>query len=745
MMTKTTLMPGLLSTCYENVRKNLYENISPERHAETYVGDHDKAYAEPEFTGKYLDICMQYVNRDGTSSPMLSAAEKVVASILENQKPNGDLSCLINEEGLFTVWNQTFTVLGLIAYYDVTKDERALNAAIRSADHVISKFQGDKLPTILDCVNDGSEHISFILPLVRLWERTKKEEYGRFLEELFAFLETTTMNLVHFEDILKLMSRKGIEMLVIYLGVAAYGKVTGKTEYIDAAERYWKQVNDTQIRNTGNGTIVEFWHEGGNRPANLKTEDKPNETCVAVGFSELALSLFWERGEAVYLDAVEKSLFNHLMGAMNSEGTDFGYYQGNFGVKVFCTRDGLYQCCRYRGYTFFSHIHDMLYHYDGKTIIPVIYGASTFESEGLSVKQDTVYPKDGTINFTVKTDSERLLKLRIPSWCKAYLVSVNQKPQNLKKEDGFVTVVLAEGETEVSLMLVTDIVAEYGEIDGKPYAAFSRGPLLLALDSNLCPDETVFRRGCFVEEKTDENYNVRVKCGDLTLVDYASAGRAHPGVDTFRVWIPTEGTAKKIVCIGDSLTEGDFGEIRGVGCTHPENYPFFLSRLLNCETVNYGKCGYTSTDVLRWYHEGGISLDGADLVVLMLGTNQGLSLNGDTTHLESYRKLLDIVIGACGKDRVVLCTPPHATEIEEKVNYGYNHFVINACDEVIGLAKEYQLPLIDFYHHEELGEPFEDAFQPFDGLHFAALGYRKIADIVKRELLSLFPNIVNDN
>lgn len=534
------LTTGLLAECYCKIRENLLTNVSVDDHVSTYIGEHGETYAEPEFTGKYIDICMQYVKMEGVSSPFFGFAKKVIGSVLANQRPDGDLSCLENGKGWFSVWNQTFTVLGMISYYDVTNDKTVLLSAEKCANRIINQYSGVDLPSILDSVNDGSEHLPFILPLVQLFERTGKTKYLSFLKRLFEYLETTDMNLLSFEDILKLRSRKGIEMLIIFSGVAEFGRVTGDIRYSEAAARYWKQVNQFQIRNTGNGTIDEKWCENGSAPANIPTEAKPNETCVAVGFLELALKLFDCFGEAVYLDAIEKALFNHILGAMDAGGRDFAYYQGNYGVKIFRKAGGLYQCCRYRGYSLFSHLPEMLYRRSGNVITPIIYASSRLECEDLSLTQTTTYPGNGTVDFDVRSEFPMKLKLRIPVWCKAYRVYLNGNQIDTDADNGFVLLPISVGANLVRLELDTDIVTEYGDIDGEKYAAFSRGALLLAEDSCQCNGMTSFNGGVFTELHAQEKCIFAVSCGKLVLTDYASAGRKHPGTDTFRVWVPVE-------------------------------------------------------------------------------------------------------------------------------------------------------------------------------------------------------------
>ena len=58
---------------------------------------------------------------------------------------------------------------------------------------------------------------------------------------------------------------------------------------------------------------------------------------------------------------------------------------------------------------------------------------------------------------------------------------------------------------------------------------------------------------------------------------------------------------KTILCIGDSLTEGDYGsEPEGTANVHPEGYPYFLEKYLGVTAINAGKCGFTSLDYWKY-------------------------------------------------------------------------------------------------------------------------------------------------
>ena len=196
---------------------------------------------------------------------------------------------------------------------------------------------------------------------------------------------------------------------------------------------------------------------------------------------------------------------------------------------------------------------------------------------------------------------------------------------------------------------------------------------------------------------------------------------------------------KKIVCVGDSLTYGDYGTPGPVaGYPQYENYPYYLKKYTGANVEWYARGGYTAAQLAACYKDGIFSGEGrpgmtfnikdADYVIIMLGTNKGLTLNGDKTNYNAYHSLLsemksDMKEGA----KIILCTPPHATTDTSKVNYGYMPNVVNAYPEVYNLAKEFDLAVLDVYRDSGFDASNEDLLQPNDGLHFGGVGYSALA------------------
>lgn len=194
-----------------------------------------------------------------------------------------------------------------------------------------------------------------------------------------------------------------------------------------------------------------------------------------------------------------------------------------------------------------------------------------------------------------------------------------------------------------------------------------------------------------------------------------------------------------IACLGDSLTEGDYGIFgkRGIGNVKPENYPYFLSKILNTEVRNFGKCGRTATTYLKHYTDGYVNLENADVVIIMLGTNGGHDDKEDTQANRDYRKLIDL----CKKDapgaKIILCTPPHVTVNPYYSNCGYAERVEKAVAYVRTLAKSEGLDLIDVADCPHFTDETEHIMQSNDGVHFSELGYKTLAQFIADELKKL--------
>ena len=117
---------------------------------------------------------------------------------------------------------------------------------------------------------------------------------------------------------------------------------------------------------------------------------------------------------------------------------------------------------------------------------------------------------------------------------------VDGKVQNTTPKEGYLDVLLSEGDCEVILILREDVKVKHCEIDDKPYLSVEYGPLLMAHDTHFGGElwqavaSDVKPRLC----DADETSLLRMEADGMILVDFASAGGNDPQNDLYTVFIP---------------------------------------------------------------------------------------------------------------------------------------------------------------------------------------------------------------
>ncbi len=195
-----------------------------------------------------------------------------------------------------------------------------------------------------------------------------------------------------------------------------------------------------------------------------------------------------------------------------------------------------------------------------------------------------------------------------------------------------------------------------------------------------------------------------------------------------------------ISCIGDSLTEGDYGVFgkRGIPNVKAENYPFFLSRLLNCEVRNFGKCGYTATMFLNNYENNNIRVEGSDIIIVLLGTNGGLDLDDcECQGNKDYKMLISLCREHAPEAQIIICTPPHVTSDPSLSGYGNAPKVQKSVDFVRAFADKENILMIDLASCPLFTAETESIMQSNDGVHFSEEGYKALAGYIAHWLKNM--------
>lgn len=215
-------------------------------------------------------------------------------------------------------------------------------------------------------------------------------------------------------------------------------------------------------------------------------------------------------------------------------------------------------------------------------------------------------------------------------------------------------------------------------------------------------------------------------------------------VDSITKKLQTIQSQKVLHCafIGDSLTAGDYGSVDGTLNLQPLNYPYYLKAITGWTGTNFGKSGFTTQNVWdRVVSAMNLTIK-YDVVVIMLGTNGGLTDTLDVdcvgddytsyaaTQTGSYCKIIEKIMLNCPTAQIFLCTPPYNDKTGKK------EYIVDTGNVVKKIAARYNLQLIDVYGGLGVNKLNKSVFLPNDSLHFGQYGYQKLGIFLANKIKS---------
>ncbi|MDP3642166.1 MAG: glycoside hydrolase family 127 protein [Bacteroidota bacterium] len=537
---------------------------------------------QTEFWGKWIlsAIAAYEYNHD---PELLKIIQDAISGLLSTQTPDGYIGNYSTEAQLqqWDIWGRKYTLLGLLAYFDISGDQKALGAARKLADHLLTQVGPGKADIVKTGNYRGMPSSSILEPMVLLYRQTGEKRYLDFARYIVAQWETA--------DGPKLISKaigsisvadrfprpeswwswdngqKAYEMMSCYEGLLELYRISGEPDYLKSAEMAVQNIIETEINVAGSGTAFECFYHGGFR----QTEPTYHtmETCVTFTWIKLCNNLLRLTGNPLYADQIEKSVYNALLASMKFDGSQIAKYSPLEGMR----HEGEEQCamhincCNANGPRAFALIPKMAFMTAPNEILINFYGqySASFQlnpKNKVSIIQTTTYPESGQIEITVQPEKAEFftLALRIPAWSNQTSISVNGiAPDEI--QSGTYSKIAREWKNGDKLILKLDMSGRLITLNG--HQAILRGPVLLARDSRFQDgfvDETavIHHKNGFVEllpsnEKPEHiwmSFTAPLVLGtdlesefrnpkQVHFCDFASSGNTWTSDSRYRVWI----------------------------------------------------------------------------------------------------------------------------------------------------------------------------------------------------------------
>jgi len=403
-----------------------------------------------------------------------------------------------------------------VAHYQVTGDKSFLDIATKNADLICSVFAPGRR-------TDPPGHEEIEIGLCRLYRATGNEKY---LEQAKFFLDQRgregnrgpdgngRIYGVYAQDHIPVTEQTtavghSVRAAYLYTGMADVAALTGNMDYIRAIDAIWKDVVSTKLYVTG-GIGASGGNEGFSEPYELPNMTAYCETCASIANIFWNHRMFLMKGDAKYLDVLERVLYNAALSGISMDGVTFFYPNvlESIGQHERSPWFGC-ACCPSNVARFVPSLPGYTYaHKDGDVYVNLFIGGSTtIETAGnkITLTQRTDYPWQGKVQIDVEPETSDTFAVfvRIPGWARNECVpsdlykfqtsvdsqprlEINGRPAAIEIDKGFARIERKwqKGDT-ITLELpmpIRRIVAHPKLKADTDKVALQRGPLVFCLE-----------------------------------------------------------------------------------------------------------------------------------------------------------------------------------------------------------------------------------------------------------------------
>ena len=551
-----------------------------------------------EYWGKMMrGACMllSYTKNDG----LYRIIEASVRDMLTTQEENGRFSTytLDTEFTAWDIWGRKYVMLGMQYFLEICRDnalaDEIVKALCRHADYIVDHIgrEEDGKKEIVKASRHwkGLNSCSILEPMVKLYRMTGDRKYLEFSEYIIStgFIEGGNLIELAIENAVaphEYPVVKAYEMMSCLEGLLQYYKITGKAEHKTALLNLGHRIIEGELSVIGcSGCTHELFDHTSFKQTQTDYKGIVQETCVTVTWMKFAEALLELSGESIFADAIEQSFYNAYLGSFNTERALFCRYPQTKDVPQVMPFDSyspltadrrgrqvggynifpdgsFYGCCACIAAAGSGIIPRLTLLKNKKGIALNFYEAGTIvtntpANQELTLALDTKYPVDGLVKITLDlAEAESFaLSLRIPGWCREAKLSVNGVSESVTS--GYTTIERIWQSGDV-IQLDMDIQVERilppaGADNEDLFAAYRRGPIVLAADARLVDPRSVIDIDCNIDgfAKGELVYCPEIRdsiiCVELNttsgekvrLIDYSSAGKTWTKDSECAAWL----------------------------------------------------------------------------------------------------------------------------------------------------------------------------------------------------------------
>ncbi|MGD9930338.1 MAG: beta-L-arabinofuranosidase domain-containing protein [Mangrovibacterium sp.] len=442
-------------------RNNYLKNFPIDKYVDFIVERQhtDWDWTKAEQHGKWVESA--YLSAiQGGDEELLAKAKTILDRIIDSQEESGYVGATaksfrsserpirgMDPYELYFVFHAFMTV------YEETGNEKALTAVEKLADYFLEYFGPGKLgfwPSELrppenkhqkldgqsksagHAVHYSWEGTMLCEPVARLYEITGKEKYLDWTQwvvsnidewsgwDAFSRLDSVADGSLGVDKLQPYVHSHTFHMN--FMGFLRLYRITGDESLLRKVTGAWNDISERQMYITGGVSVAEHYEHDYVKPLTGNIV----ETCATMSWMQLTQMLLEITGDVKYADAIERLMINHVFAAQAADEGICRYHTAPNGTKPLGQFHGP-DCCTASGHRIISLIPTFLYAEKEQNFYVNQYLPSDYEGKELKFSIETEYPESENIQLIITSEKpvQKILFLRIPSWCKKPEVSVN--------------------------------------------------------------------------------------------------------------------------------------------------------------------------------------------------------------------------------------------------------------------------------------------------------------------------------
>ncbi len=402
-----------------------------------------------------------------------------------------------------------------VALQRATGDDRLLGVACRFAEHIDSVFGPGK--------KEGAPgHPEVEMALVELYRATQEEKYLKLAQFFIDQRGKGQMRGMgsngpeYHQDHMPVREAAeavghAVRQMYLLSGLADTYMETGEGALWDVSERLWADITGSKMYITG-GVGSRYDGESFGESYEMPPDQCYCETCAAIGSLMWNWRLLLLTGDGRYADEMERTLYNGILSSPALDGKHYFYVNplmvrsgGSMRLSSNRPEEVLFDgrpewhevaCCPTNVMRLLSSLAHYFVTTDSKGIQVHQYATSDSalcfdDHKPMKLHIDTNYPWDGHVKVNIDQDRESswALRLRIPGWCKNFVVLVNGKEiDGPMMKQGYLVIdrLWSPGDiVKLCFSMPPKLVYPHPRIDAvRGCAALQRGPLVYCLEEH---------------------------------------------------------------------------------------------------------------------------------------------------------------------------------------------------------------------------------------------------------------------